>query len=120
MRRALAVHRLFSQTGAGWVPLLEIIVRECPVAPVIEVNTAGMQALAERMLQSEDAHERRPGSDEVSPDKVSHEMSPLVVLPSGMSEAANSRLPDWVRTLRRHRPSVAPSLRNGRRSLDRR
>jgi hypothetical protein len=51
MRRALAVHRLFSQTGAGWVPLLEIIVRECPVASVIEVNTAGMQALAERMLQ---------------------------------------------------------------------
>ena len=30
MRRALAVHRLFSQTGAGWVPLLEIIVREAP------------------------------------------------------------------------------------------
>ena len=51
MRRALAVHRLFSQTGAGWVPLLEIIVRECPVASVIEVNTAGMQALAERMLR---------------------------------------------------------------------
>ncbi len=35
----------------GWAPLLEIIVRECPAASVIEVNTAGMQALAERMLQ---------------------------------------------------------------------
>ena len=35
----------------GWAPLLEIIVRECPTASVIEVNTAGMQALAERMLQ---------------------------------------------------------------------
>ena len=34
----------------GWAPLLEIIVRECPAASVIEVNTAGMQALAERML----------------------------------------------------------------------
>ena len=51
MRRALEVHRLFSQIGAGWAPLPEIIVRECPVASVIEVNTAGMQALAERMLQ---------------------------------------------------------------------
>ena len=38
----------------GWAPLLEIIVRECPVASVIEVNTAGMQALAERMLQDVD------------------------------------------------------------------
>ncbi len=37
--------------GEGWAPLLEIIVRECPAASVIEVNTAGMQALAERMLQ---------------------------------------------------------------------
>src|SRR5919199_1861011 len=35
----------------GWAPLLEIIVRECPAASVIEVNTAGMQALAERMLR---------------------------------------------------------------------
>jgi hypothetical protein len=35
----------------GWAPLLEIIVRECPAASVIEVNTAGMHALAERMLQ---------------------------------------------------------------------
>ncbi len=34
----------------GWAPLLEIIVRECPAASVIEVNTPGMQALAERML----------------------------------------------------------------------
>ena len=34
----------------GWAPLLEIIVREAPSASVIEVNTAGMQALAERML----------------------------------------------------------------------
>ena len=25
----------------GWAPLLEIIVRECPAASVIEVNTAG-------------------------------------------------------------------------------
>ncbi len=35
----------------GWAPLLEIIVREAPSGSVIEVNTAGMQALAERMLQ---------------------------------------------------------------------
>ena len=35
----------------GWAPLLEIIVRECPAASVIEVNTAGMEALADRMLQ---------------------------------------------------------------------
>ena len=35
----------------GWAPLLEIIVREAPTASVIEVNTPGMQALAERMLQ---------------------------------------------------------------------
>ncbi len=35
----------------GWAPLLEIIVREAPVQSVIEVNTAGMQALAERMLR---------------------------------------------------------------------
>ena len=34
----------------GWAPLLEIIVREAPAQSVIEVNTAGMQALAERML----------------------------------------------------------------------
>ena len=38
----------------GWAPLLEIIVRECPAASVIEVNTAGMQALAERLLQEVD------------------------------------------------------------------
>src|SRR5919202_4224629 len=42
----------------GWAPLLEIIVRECPAASVIEVNTAGMQALAERML-------REAGRDDV-------------------------------------------------------
>ena len=35
----------------GWAPLLEIIVREAPSGSVIEVNTPGMQALAERMLQ---------------------------------------------------------------------
>src|SRR5919202_5620171 len=35
----------------GWAPLLEIIVREAPSGSVIEVNTGGMQALAERMLQ---------------------------------------------------------------------
>jgi hypothetical protein len=35
---------------AGWAPLLEIIVRECPPTSVIEVNTAGMAALAERLL----------------------------------------------------------------------
>ena len=34
----------------GWAPLLEIIVREGPLGAVIEVNTPGMQALAERML----------------------------------------------------------------------
>ena len=34
----------------GWAPLLEIIVREAPPESVIEVNTAGMVALAERML----------------------------------------------------------------------
>ena len=38
----------------GWAPLLEIIVREAPARSVIEVNTAGMQALAERMLQAVD------------------------------------------------------------------
>jgi hypothetical protein len=35
----------------GWAPLLEIIVREAHSASVIEVNTAGMATLAERMLQ---------------------------------------------------------------------
>jgi hypothetical protein len=35
----------------GWAPLLEIIVREAPSASVIEVNTAGMATLAQRMLQ---------------------------------------------------------------------
>ena len=35
----------------GWAPSLEIIVREAPARSIIEVNTAGMQALAERMLQ---------------------------------------------------------------------
>ena len=34
----------------GWAPLLEIIVREAPSGSVIEVNTAGMYALAKRML----------------------------------------------------------------------
>ena len=38
----------------GWAPLLEIIVREAPSAAVIEVNTVGMQALAERMLREVD------------------------------------------------------------------
>ena len=38
----------------GWAPLLEIIVRECPAASVIEVNTPGMQALAVRLLQEVD------------------------------------------------------------------
>ena len=35
----------------GWAPLLEIIVQDAPPGAVIEVNTAGMKALAERMLQ---------------------------------------------------------------------
>ena len=34
----------------GWAPLLEIIVHDAPAGAVIEVNTTGMQALAERML----------------------------------------------------------------------
>jgi hypothetical protein len=34
----------------GWAPLLEIIVQDAPPEAVIEVNTVGMQALAERML----------------------------------------------------------------------
>ena len=34
----------------GWAPLLEIIVREAPPGSVIEVNTGGMHALAERLL----------------------------------------------------------------------
>ena len=34
----------------GWTPLLEIIVQDAPPGAVIEVNTVGMQALAERML----------------------------------------------------------------------
>jgi hypothetical protein len=38
----------------GWAPLLEIIVREAPSGSVIEVNTPGMQALAERLLQEVD------------------------------------------------------------------
>ncbi len=38
----------------GWAPLLEIIVHDAPPGAVIEVNTAGMQALAERMLQEVD------------------------------------------------------------------
>jgi hypothetical protein len=38
----------------GWAPLLEIIVPDAPPGSVIEVNTAGMQALAERMLQEVD------------------------------------------------------------------
>ena len=56
----------------GWAPLLEIIVRECPVAWVIEVNTAGMQALAERMLHEVGRHDvsvvlRPPGVASVLP-----------------------------------------------------
>ena len=39
---------------AGWASLLEIIVRECPVRSVIEVNTLGMATLAARMLQEVD------------------------------------------------------------------
>ena len=35
----------------GWAPLLEIIVREAPPGSVIEVNTGGTQAVAERMLE---------------------------------------------------------------------
>ena len=38
----------------GWAPLLEIIVQDAPPGAVIEVNTAGMQALAERMLHEVD------------------------------------------------------------------
>ena len=38
----------------GWAPLLGIIVREASAQSVIEVNTPGMQALAERMLQDVD------------------------------------------------------------------
>ena len=38
----------------GWTPLLEIIVQDAPPGAVIEVNTVGMQALAERMLQDVD------------------------------------------------------------------
>ena len=38
----------------GWAPLLEIIVPDAPPGSVIEVNTAGMQDLAERMLQEVD------------------------------------------------------------------
>ncbi|MDQ3900358.1 MAG: hypothetical protein M3319_07915, partial [Actinomycetota bacterium] len=34
----------------GGAPLLEIIVPDAPPGAVIEVNTVGMQALAERML----------------------------------------------------------------------
>ena len=41
----------------GWAPLLEIIVGEAPSAAVIEVNTAGMQALAERMLHEVSRHD---------------------------------------------------------------
>ena len=37
-------------TDEGWAPLLEIIVRGCPTASVIEVNTVGMQALAKCLL----------------------------------------------------------------------
>ncbi len=51
----------------GWAPLLEIIVRECPAASVIEVNTAGMQALAERMLQEVD---RQDVTVELRPPRV--------------------------------------------------
>jgi hypothetical protein len=35
---------------AGWAPLLEIIAHDAPPRAVIEVNTVGMQALAERLL----------------------------------------------------------------------
>ncbi len=34
----------------GWAPLLAIIVHDAPPGAVIEVNTAGMAVLAERML----------------------------------------------------------------------
>ena len=36
----------------GRASLLEIIVHDAPAGAVIEVNTAGMHALAERMLQA--------------------------------------------------------------------
>jgi hypothetical protein len=55
----------------GWAPLLEIIVREAPTAAVIEVNTVGMQALAERLLQ------------EVGREDVTVELRP----PRGMAPA---------------------------------
>jgi hypothetical protein len=51
----------------GWALLLEIIVRECPAASVIEVNTAGMQALADRMLQEVD---RQDVTVELRPPRV--------------------------------------------------
>jgi hypothetical protein len=35
----------------GWAPRLAIIVQEAPAQSVIEVNTAGMAALAAHMLQ---------------------------------------------------------------------
>ena len=35
----------------AWAALLEIIVHDAPTVAVIEVNTAGMQLLAERLLQ---------------------------------------------------------------------
>jgi hypothetical protein len=41
----------------GWAPLLEIIVQDAPPGAVIEVNTAGMQALAARLLQEVDRQE---------------------------------------------------------------
>ena len=40
----------------GGAPLLEIIVQDAPPGAVIEVNTAGMQVLVERMLQEVDRH----------------------------------------------------------------
>ncbi len=60
---------------AGWAPLLEIIVREAPSTAVIEVNTEGMQALAERML-------REAGRDDVP---VELRPSRVVPLPPAQS-----------------------------------
>src|ERR687885_1823801 len=61
----------YTLPDAGWVPLLEIIGREATTASVIEVNTAGMATLAERMLQ------------EVGREDVTVELKP----PRGMTPA---------------------------------
>ena len=53
----------------GWAPLLEIIVQDAPPGAVIEVNTGGMQALAERML-AEVGCPRRGRIDPGTPKRV--------------------------------------------------